>query len=183
MPVHPGQVVGLLGASGSGKTTRAQSASARTAEPSAGRIVLDGELVYDGRWLEVRSPRRLRLQQIRLHLPNAQSTAVSGQHRQRRTRAPLGRPACATERRDAPSSCSTISSGWASQEFACPPSCPAARRNAPAIALGVFRAIGRPSSRPTSRLPRSIRSELGARHGPAARAGGRATGGDHRSHP
>ena len=62
LAVHPGEVVGLLGPSGSGKSTLLNVIGC-IVEPSAGRMVLDGELVYDGRWLR-RDLRRLRLEKI-----------------------------------------------------------------------------------------------------------------------
>ena len=62
MEVYPGQVVGLMGPSGSGKTTLL-NCIACILEPSGGRITLDGETVYDGRWLAT-DLRRLRLDKI-----------------------------------------------------------------------------------------------------------------------
>ncbi len=62
LAVRPGEVVGLLGPSGSGKTTLLNLVGC-ILEPSAGRMVLDGETVYDGRWLR-RDLRRLRLEKI-----------------------------------------------------------------------------------------------------------------------
>lgn len=62
MSVGPGEVVGLLGPSGSGKTTLLNVIGCVT-EPSKGWISLDGEVVYDGRWLR-RDLRRLRLEKI-----------------------------------------------------------------------------------------------------------------------
>jgi len=60
--VFPGQVVGLMGPSGSGKTTLLHCIAC-ILEPSGGRIALDGELVYDERWLKA-DLRRLRLDKI-----------------------------------------------------------------------------------------------------------------------
>jgi putative ABC transport system ATP-binding protein len=60
--VYPGQVVGLMGPSGSGKTTLLHCIAC-ILEPSGGRITLDGEPVYDGRWLKS-DLRRLRLDKI-----------------------------------------------------------------------------------------------------------------------
>jgi len=60
--VFPGQVVGLVGASGSGKSTLLSVVGCVT-EPSSGWMCLDGEIVYDGRWLS-RDLRRLRLEKI-----------------------------------------------------------------------------------------------------------------------
>jgi putative ABC transport system ATP-binding protein len=62
MEVYPGQVVGLMGPSGSGKTTLL-NCMACILEPSGGRLTLDGEVVYDGRWLKA-DLRRLRLDKI-----------------------------------------------------------------------------------------------------------------------
>ena len=60
--VFPGQVVALLGPSGSGKTTLLNVIGC-ILEPSGGRIALDGEVVYDNRWLRA-DLRRLRLEKI-----------------------------------------------------------------------------------------------------------------------
>lgn len=57
-----GQVVGLRGPSGSGKTTLLNIIGC-ILEPASGRMTLDGELVYDGRWLRS-DLRRLRLEKI-----------------------------------------------------------------------------------------------------------------------
>ncbi len=62
MEVFPGQVVGLMGPSGSGKTTLLHCIAC-IIEPSSGRITLDGEIVYDQRWLKA-DLRRLRLEKI-----------------------------------------------------------------------------------------------------------------------
>jgi len=62
MEVFPGQVVGLMGPSGSGKTTLLHCVAC-ILEPSQGRITLDGEVVYDDRWLKA-DLRRLRLDKI-----------------------------------------------------------------------------------------------------------------------
>jgi putative ABC transport system ATP-binding protein len=62
MEVFPGQVVGLMGPSGSGKTTLLHCIAC-ILEPSSGRIMLDGEVVYDERWLRT-DLRRLRLEKI-----------------------------------------------------------------------------------------------------------------------
>jgi putative ABC transport system ATP-binding protein len=60
--VAPGEVVGLLGPSGSGKSTLLNIIAA-ILEPSDGWMKLDGEVVYDRRWLK-RDLRRLRLDKI-----------------------------------------------------------------------------------------------------------------------
>ena len=62
LDVYPGQVVGLMGPSGSGKTTLLHCIAC-ILEPSSGRITLDGEVVYDQRWLKS-DLRRLRLDKI-----------------------------------------------------------------------------------------------------------------------
>jgi len=62
LEVHPGQVVALLGPSGSGKTTLLNVIGC-IVEPSDGWVGLDGEAVYDGRWLRS-DLRKLRLEAI-----------------------------------------------------------------------------------------------------------------------
>lgn len=62
LEVHPGQVVGLLGPSGSGKTTLLNVIGC-IVEPSSGWMRLDGEVVYENRWLRP-DLRRLRLDKI-----------------------------------------------------------------------------------------------------------------------
>ena len=62
LEVYPGQVVGLLGPSGSGKTTLLNVIGC-IVEPNAGRMSLDGEVVYDQGWLRS-DLRRLRLEKI-----------------------------------------------------------------------------------------------------------------------
>lgn len=62
LSVFAGEVVGLVGPSGSGKTTLLNVIGCVT-EPSSGRISLDGEIVYDQRWLRG-DLRRLRLEKI-----------------------------------------------------------------------------------------------------------------------
>lgn len=62
LEVLPGQVVGLLGPSGSGKTTLLNVIGC-IQEPSAGWVSLDGEAVYDGRWLRS-DLRKLRLEKV-----------------------------------------------------------------------------------------------------------------------
>ncbi len=62
LEVYPGQVVGLMGPSGSGKTTLL-NCIACILQPSSGRITLDGEVVYDDRWLRA-DLRRLRLDKV-----------------------------------------------------------------------------------------------------------------------
>lgn len=62
LAVVEGEVVGLLGPSGSGKTT-ALNIIGCILEPSDGRLRLDGELVYDGKWLRA-DLRQLRLEKI-----------------------------------------------------------------------------------------------------------------------
>lgn len=60
--VHPGEVVALLGPSGSGKTTLLNVIGC-IVEPSTGWLSLDGEVVYDGRWLRS-DLRKLRLEKV-----------------------------------------------------------------------------------------------------------------------
>ncbi len=62
LSLRAGEAVGLRGPSGSGKSTLLNVVGCVT-EPSAGRMQLDGEPIYDGRWLR-RDLRRLRLTQI-----------------------------------------------------------------------------------------------------------------------
>ncbi len=62
LQVHAGEVIALLGPSGSGKTTLLNIIGC-ILDPSAGRVALDGEPVYDGKWLR-RDLRRLRLDKI-----------------------------------------------------------------------------------------------------------------------
>ncbi len=62
LEVHPGHVVALLGPSGSGKTTLLNVIGC-ILEPSTGWLSLDGEVVYDGRWLRS-DLRKLRLEKV-----------------------------------------------------------------------------------------------------------------------
>ena len=62
LEVYPGQVVALLGPSGSGKTTLLNVVGC-ILEPSSGWVSLDGEVVYDGRWLRS-DLRKLRLEKV-----------------------------------------------------------------------------------------------------------------------
>lgn len=62
LDVMAGEVVGLKGPSGSGKTTLLNVIGC-ILEPSAGQLVLNGETVFDGRWL-MRDLRRMRLERI-----------------------------------------------------------------------------------------------------------------------
>lgn len=60
--VKAGEVIALLGPSGSGKTTLLNIIGC-ILDPSAGRVVLDGDPVFDGKWLR-KDLRRLRLEKI-----------------------------------------------------------------------------------------------------------------------
>ena len=62
LSVHAGEVVALLGPSGSGKTTLLNVIGC-IIDPSAGKVMLDDELVYDNRWLRG-DLRKLRLDKI-----------------------------------------------------------------------------------------------------------------------
>ena len=62
LTVSSGEVVGLLGPSGSGKSTLLNVIGG-IIDPTEGWMRLDGEVVYDGRWLR-RDLRRLRLEKI-----------------------------------------------------------------------------------------------------------------------
>ena len=62
LTVHAGETVGLRGPSGSGKSTLLNVIGC-VIEPSTGWMRLDGEPVYDGRWLR-RDLRRLRLEKV-----------------------------------------------------------------------------------------------------------------------
>ena len=62
LQVRAGEVIALLGPSGSGKTTLLNVIGCILA-PSAGKVTLDGETVFDEKWLR-RDLRRLRLDKI-----------------------------------------------------------------------------------------------------------------------
>lgn len=62
LDVLSGQVIGLQGPSGSGKTTLLNVIGC-ILEPSSGWVELDGDVVYDGRWLRT-DLRKLRLDKI-----------------------------------------------------------------------------------------------------------------------
>ena len=62
MQVSPGEVVGLVGPSGSGKSTLLKCLGA-VIEPTAGRIILGDELIYDDGW-QVKDLRALRRDKI-----------------------------------------------------------------------------------------------------------------------
>ena len=62
MTVAPGEVVGLIGPSGSGKSTLLKCLGA-VIEPSAGRMEISGQAIYDDRW-KIADLRALRRDQI-----------------------------------------------------------------------------------------------------------------------
>ena len=62
LTVHKGEVVALLGPSGSGKTTLLNIIGC-IIDPTEGQVTLDGERVYENRWLR-RDLRKLRLDKI-----------------------------------------------------------------------------------------------------------------------
>lgn len=62
LDVYPGTVVGLRGPSGSGKSTLLNVIGC-ILEPNSGQLTLNGDKVYDGRWLRY-DLRRLRLEKI-----------------------------------------------------------------------------------------------------------------------
>ena len=62
MEVAPGEVVGLIGPSGSGKGTLLKSLGA-VIDPTAGRMILGGEVIYDEGW-KVHDLRALRRDKI-----------------------------------------------------------------------------------------------------------------------
>ena len=62
LDVYPGTVVGLRGPSGSGKSTLLNVIGC-ILEPNEGRLTLNGDLVYDHKWLR-HDLRRLRLEKI-----------------------------------------------------------------------------------------------------------------------
>jgi putative ABC transport system ATP-binding protein len=62
LDIHAGTVIGLRGPSGSGKSTLLNVIGC-IVEPNTGRMTLNEELVYDGKWLRT-DLRRLRLDKI-----------------------------------------------------------------------------------------------------------------------
>ncbi len=62
LQVKAGEVIALLGPSGSGKTTLLNIIGC-ILDPSSGQVALDGEMVFDGKWLRG-DLRRLRLEKI-----------------------------------------------------------------------------------------------------------------------
>lgn len=62
MHVAPGEVVGLIGPSGSGKTTLLKCLGA-VIEPTAGKMILGDDVIYDDRW-KVQDLRALRRDRI-----------------------------------------------------------------------------------------------------------------------
>ena len=62
MAVSPGEVVGLIGPSGSGKSTLLKCLGA-VIEPTAGRMTLGDDVIYDGKW-KIKDLRALRRDRI-----------------------------------------------------------------------------------------------------------------------
>ena len=62
LDIYPEQVIGLLGPSGSGKSTLLNVIGC-ILEPNTGKLALDGETVYDEKWLRS-DLRQLRLEKI-----------------------------------------------------------------------------------------------------------------------
>ena len=176
MEVYPGQVVGLMGPSGSGKTTLL-NCIACILEPSSGRITLDGEIVYDDRWLRS-DLRRLRLDKIGFifQYPNL-LPFLDGTRQCRLGARPCGIWLCGGRAR-ARLSCSTISrSATANMR------CPAQLSGGEAQRVAIARALAnRPriilADEPTAPLD-SQRAQN--RHGLVAQARGRSKCGDHLS--
>ena len=105
LDVYPGTVIGLRGPSGSGKSTLLNVIGC-ILEPNSGSMRLNGELVYDGKWLR-RDLRSAAAGKDRLHLPVAQSAAVSQCLGERRGRAHSRRRSARAGERSRASSCST----------------------------------------------------------------------------
>ena len=144
---------GCMGPSGSGKTTLL-NCIACILEPSSGRITLDGEVVYDDRWLKS-DLRRLRLDKIGFifqypnllpFLDGSDNVAVV------LDLAGLSCCRCAHSRRRV----TRLSRGRPSQACDACSACPAAKPNA--WRLPARSPTGRASFWPTSRPRRSIRS-------------------------
>ena len=90
LDVAPGEVVALRGPSGSGKTTLL-NVIACILDPSGGHMSLDGEVVYDNKWLR-RRPATPAAGEDRLHLPVPQPAPLSERNRQRGHRSAARRP-------------------------------------------------------------------------------------------
>ena len=109
MVVAPGEVVGLIGPSGSGKSTLLKCLGA-VIEPTAGRMILGGETIYDDGW-KIPDLRTLRRDRIGFVFQAPYLIPVSGRHRQRGAAADAGR---AAERRGAPARAGTAGRRWTS---------------------------------------------------------------------
>jgi ABC-type multidrug transport system ATPase subunit len=175
LQVRAGEVIALLGPSGSGKTTLLNIIGCILA-PSAGRVVLDGEPVFDGKWLRS-DLRRLRLDKIgfifQAHnlLPFLTPENVASC-----STLPAGPP---KGRRRARELLDYLEVGHrARSSRRC---CRAARRSA--WRLPARWPTARASSLPTSRPPRSTARARRAGDGPAAQARRRAGSLHRRRHP
>jgi putative ABC transport system ATP-binding protein len=71
MQMAPGEVVGLIGSSGSGKSTFLKCLGA-VIEPTAGRILLGEEAIYDDGW-RVKDIHALRRDRIGFVIPTFQA--------------------------------------------------------------------------------------------------------------
>jgi putative ABC transport system ATP-binding protein len=84
MRINPGEVVGLIGPSGSRKTTLLKCLGA-VIEPTSGRFTLADEVIYDNGWTrsDLRALRRDRIGLDVQHRAGARITELSGGEQQR----------------------------------------------------------------------------------------------------